>query len=53
MVLSSLEVQAAAHRIYERLGFRRGPDRDWSPVEGVDLQVFVQRFEQTPGTAAP
>ena len=52
VVLSSLEVQAPAHRIYRRLGFRRRPDRDWSPVEGVDLQVFVQRFEQTPGTAA-
>jgi GNAT superfamily N-acetyltransferase len=40
LVLSSLPAQVAAHRLYERLGFRRTPDRDWSPVEGVDLWVF-------------
>ena len=27
----------AAHRIYERAGFVRAPERDWSPVPGVDL----------------
>ena len=31
----------AAHRIYERLGFRRVPGRDWSPVPGIDLLTFV------------
>jgi GNAT superfamily N-acetyltransferase len=40
LVLSSLPVQRPAHRLYERLGFRRMPERDWSPVEGVDLWVF-------------
>jgi ribosomal protein S18 acetylase RimI-like enzyme len=40
LVLSSLPVQQPAHRIYERLGFRRTPDRDWSPVDGVDLLAF-------------
>lgn len=40
LVLSSLPVQQPAHRLYERLGFRRVPDRDWSPVPGVDLIVF-------------
>jgi ribosomal protein S18 acetylase RimI-like enzyme len=44
VVLSSLEVQAPAQRIYQRLGFTRDPDRDWSPVEGVDLIAFVLRF---------
>ena len=44
VVLSSLEVQAPAQRIYQRLGFTRDPDRDWSPVEGVDLSAFVLRF---------
>jgi len=44
VVLSSLEVQAPAQRIYQRLGFTRDPDRDWSPVEGVDLMAFVLRF---------
>jgi hypothetical protein len=37
----------AAHRIYERLGFRRAPDRDWSPVPGVDLIAFVVSLSTT------
>lgn len=28
---------AAAHRLYERLGFVRLPAKDWSPLPGVDL----------------
>ncbi len=40
VVLSSLPVQQPAHRIYERLGFRRTPDRDWSPEIGIDLLAF-------------
>lgn len=40
VVCSSLPAMRAAHRIYERLGFRRVPERDWSPVPGVDLLVF-------------
>jgi ribosomal protein S18 acetylase RimI-like enzyme len=40
VVLSSLPEQQTAHRLYERLGFRRTPDRDWSPDEGVDLLAF-------------
>ncbi|MET8311664.1 GNAT family N-acetyltransferase [Micromonospora sp. NPDC005173] len=28
---------ASAHRLYERLGFVRSPEQDWSPVPGVDL----------------
>ncbi|MFJ6165497.1 GNAT family N-acetyltransferase [Micromonospora orduensis] len=28
---------ASAHRLYERLGFVRSPEKDWSPAEGVDL----------------
>jgi len=40
VVLGSLPAQEPAHRIYERLGFRRTPDLDWSPVEGVDLLAF-------------
>jgi hypothetical protein len=31
----------AAHRLYERLGFTRLPDRDWTPVPGVDLRVYA------------
>ncbi|HEY0951693.1 GNAT family N-acetyltransferase [Nocardioides sp.] len=40
VVLSSLAEMSAAHRVYERLGFRRLPERDWSPVPGVDLLAF-------------
>ncbi len=41
VVLSSLHDMAGAHRLYERLGFVRAPDRDWSPVPGVDLIAYV------------
>jgi ribosomal protein S18 acetylase RimI-like enzyme len=27
----------SAHRLYERLGFVRSPEKDWAPVPGVDL----------------
>lgn len=40
VVLSSLPEQQSAHRLYERLGFRRLPERDWSPATGVDLLAF-------------
>jgi len=40
VVLCSLPVQRGAHRIYERLGFRRLPERDWSPADGVELLGF-------------
>ncbi|HEX7994518.1 MAG TPA: GNAT family N-acetyltransferase, partial [Streptosporangiaceae bacterium] len=28
---------ASAHRLYQRLGFVRIPEKDWSPLPGVDL----------------
>jgi ribosomal protein S18 acetylase RimI-like enzyme len=40
VVLSSVTTMRAAHRLYERLGFRRQPERDWTPVPGVDLIGF-------------
>ena len=30
----------AARRLYERAGFRRLPDRDWSPVPGFTLLAY-------------
>lgn len=27
----------SAHRLYQRLGFVRSPEKDWSPLAGVDL----------------
>jgi ribosomal protein S18 acetylase RimI-like enzyme len=40
VVLSTLPDMAAAHLLYQRMGFRRLPERDWSPEEGVDLIAF-------------
>jgi len=41
VVLSSLSTMHAAHRLYERLGFHRDAERDWSPVPGVELLAYV------------
>ncbi|MGH3444905.1 MAG: GNAT family N-acetyltransferase [Nocardioidaceae bacterium] len=40
IVLCSMRSQTDAHRVYARLGFRRVPDLDWSPVPGVELLGF-------------
>ena len=45
VVCSSLPVMRAAHRLYERAGFERAPERDWSPVAGVDLLAFAISFD--------
>ena len=40
VVCSSQPAMRAAHTVYTRLGFERLPERDWSPVPGVDLLAF-------------
>jgi ribosomal protein S18 acetylase RimI-like enzyme len=35
----------AAHRLYERLGFVRDPEHDWSPVPGIDLLAYVLELD--------
>jgi GNAT superfamily N-acetyltransferase len=40
IVLCSATYMIGAHRIYERLGFTRLPERDWSPRPTVDLYAF-------------
>jgi ribosomal protein S18 acetylase RimI-like enzyme len=40
VVMSTLRQMSAAHRIYERAGFVRDPERDWSPLPGVDLITY-------------
>jgi ribosomal protein S18 acetylase RimI-like enzyme len=47
VVCSSLPVMRAAHRIYERVGFERVPERDWSPVPGVELLAFAISFDRS------
>lgn len=38
--VSSGDWMSTAHRLYERLGFVRAPERDWSPGGGVRLLGF-------------
>ena len=40
LVICSLDVMHAAHRLYGRLGFSRRPDLDWTPDPGVVLLAF-------------
>ena len=40
LVLSTLPEMTAAHRIYERLGFERTPDRDWRPYPDTLLITY-------------
>ena len=40
VVLSSGPDMATAHRLYERLGFRRTPDLDWRPEPDVSLITY-------------
>jgi GNAT superfamily N-acetyltransferase len=41
IVCSTKPVMRTAHRIYEKVGFQRAPERDWSPKPGLDLLAFV------------
>jgi len=41
MVLCTQKENATAIRLYARLGFVRLPERDWSPVRGVDLVAYT------------
>ncbi|GHB47679.1 N-acetyltransferase [Streptomyces cirratus] len=40
LVLSTTPDMPAAHRIYERLGFVRSPERDWEPVPELVLLTY-------------
>jgi hypothetical protein len=33
-----------AHRLYERFGFTRLPERDWRPEPGVELLVYSREL---------
>jgi ribosomal protein S18 acetylase RimI-like enzyme len=36
IVLSTQRTMRSAHRLYERVGFVRTPERDWNPLPGLD-----------------
>lgn len=48
VVLGVADNNARAIRLYERLGFQRLPERDWSPVPGVRLHGFALELERGP-----
>jgi ribosomal protein S18 acetylase RimI-like enzyme len=52
VVLSTLPQMHAAHRLYERAGFRRLPGRDWYPRPGVTLLAYSLDLP-APGSPAP
>ena len=39
--MSTMDRMNSAHRVYERLGFTRVPQDDWSPVPGVNLLAYA------------
>ncbi|GAA1204744.1 GNAT family N-acetyltransferase [Prauserella alba] len=41
VVLCSRDRMTTAHRLYERLGFTRIPERDWAPHPDVPLLAFA------------
>ena len=41
MVISTDPRMTTAHRLYERIGFTRLQERDWTPAPGVDLLVYA------------
>lgn len=41
LVLHTTPWMEAAHRLYERAGLRRAPERDWAPVPEVPLWAYV------------
>jgi ribosomal protein S18 acetylase RimI-like enzyme len=44
LALSTATGMTSAHRLYERLGFARDPDRDWTPVPGIDLMAYAREI---------
>ncbi|MER5939151.1 GNAT family N-acetyltransferase [Streptomyces sp. NPDC001928] len=46
IVLSTQSTMHGAHRIYERLGFVRTPERDWNPIPHLD-DITLLTYELT------
>ncbi len=43
--MSTMDRMSSAHRVYERLGFTRAPEDDWSPEPGVALLAYAARLD--------
>ncbi|MET7294440.1 GNAT family N-acetyltransferase [Streptomyces griseoloalbus] len=46
IVLSTQRTMRSAHRVYERLGFTRTPERDWNPLPDLD-DITLLTYELT------
>ncbi|MET9385741.1 GNAT family N-acetyltransferase [Streptomyces sp. NPDC002928] len=46
VVLSTQRTMHSAHRIYERLGFTRSPERDWNPIPQL-ADITLLTYELT------
>ncbi|MFI6152322.1 GNAT family N-acetyltransferase [Kitasatospora sp. NPDC051170] len=44
MAFSTQPTMTTAHRVYERIGFLRTPERDWAPIPGMNLMVYTMAF---------
>ncbi|MEU0410987.1 GNAT family N-acetyltransferase [Streptomyces griseorubiginosus] len=44
LVLCTQPTMHTAHRLYERLGFTRAPERDWHPVPGDDFTLLTYKL---------
>ena len=44
LVLCTQPTMHAAHRVYERLGFTRAPERDWKPIPGDDFTLLAYQL---------
>jgi ribosomal protein S18 acetylase RimI-like enzyme len=44
VVISTGSRMTAAQRLYGRMGFVRLPERDWTPVPGIDLLVYTREL---------
>jgi ribosomal protein S18 acetylase RimI-like enzyme len=50
VLLTQPEMRAAQH-LYQRAGFRRLPERDWSPVPGIDLLAYGLLLAASPAAS--
>jgi ribosomal protein S18 acetylase RimI-like enzyme len=48
LVLCTQQEMRTAHRLYERAGFQRLSERDWSPQPGVTLIAYGLRLDRSP-----
>lgn len=51
LVLSTMPWMRVAHRLYERMGFVRTPERDWHPRPGVDCWTYALDLDAGPASS--